>query len=137
MAEVADVITRLLTTLRLGAETWWVSLPTGEFLEPLSVFLFCSAALAGVVGGRLTIMLGAAIWATLSICLIATQPPEEKLFVTGAIASAHGLLLISACTYRLRVKRLLNATRALEAQNREVQARLDREVLWRTAAEVG
>ena len=135
MTELANAFFGLIPAMLSGAEAWWSSLPAGELVGPVPILLFCFAVLTGIMGGRLTIMLGAVIWAALGVCLIAIQPPEAKLFVTIATVVAHGFLFVGAYTYRRHIKRLQCAARTLEARNRELQAGLDREILWRTAAE--
>lgn len=95
-----------------------------------------SAAVTLLVGRSLAMGIAVLLLAILvaEMVLAATDPFQRQLRLAGAIVSL--VLIWTGCVrYRGRAARQRSHIAALEAEREAVQAKLDREITWRRAAE--
>lgn len=133
MDQVVTIVTGHLGVFWWSAQQWWSSAPLAELREPLAAIMLCLALLAGIVGRDLFILLGAAIWAALGVHLASLQAPEVQPFVVAATIAAQMLIVIGSYRHHRTKRRDRSTVRALEVQKRNLQEKLDQEILWRMA----
>jgi hypothetical protein len=135
MIEGLNSLNGAMGMLKAGAIDWWTNWSVPELSEPHLLFIASLATLIGLASRSFLLLAGAGGLAVAGMHLIATEAPETAPFLAAAIITSQLLVLAGVVTARRQVRRLRHAARTLEEQKRALQANLDREILWRTAAE--
>lgn len=135
MVEVQETLNSIQAVIMSGGVDFLPGQVAHRLDEPHFLMTLLLAALIGLTSRSVLVATGSGVWAVIGLYLISKEAPGTAPYFSGAIIASELLVLSGLVLTRKRVKRLRQATQKLEKQMLDLQAKLDREILWRTAAD--
>jgi len=109
----------------------WSEVLWSELTEPSIATLFALALLSGTISRSLIMFVGATALAGAGLYLQHHHDLLLDLRVAGALIGAQAIFLLGGWVHFQHAGRMRLTVQDLENENRELQSKLDREVLWR------